>query len=97
MIQQKYTCPICGFESNGPGLCPTCDDCLEKVCLCGSGKFSSECCKEEEEEKPDEKKAEELIKAEVSGEALKEKAEEDVKKTQEEEELENVEEVKDED
>jgi hypothetical protein len=96
MIEQKFVCAMCGFESNGPGLCPTCDDNLVRVCHCGSGKFSLDCCGEKKEE-PEEKTAEELIKAEVSGEALKQKAEEDVKKTQEEEELENVEEVKEDD
>jgi len=91
MIQQKFVCPDCGFESNGPGLCPTCDTNLQKVCNCGSGKFSSDCCAngDTEEEKTDE----EMIKAEVTGETLSEMAEEDKKKQEEEEELKNVEEV----
>jgi len=94
MIEQKFTCPFCGFESNGPGLCPTCDKNLEKVCHCGSGKFSSDCCQALEENKED-KTAEDLIKAEVSGEALKEKVSEDAEKQKEEDELANVEEVQD--
>lgn len=93
MIEQKYVCSMCGFESNGAGLCPTCDENLQKVCHCGSGKFSSDCCGSNETK--EEHVAEELIKAEVSGEALTEKAEEDRKKQEEEEELANVEEVTD--
>jgi len=95
MIEQKYVCPYCGFESNGSGLCPTCDQNLQKVCNCGSGKFSADCCGETPTE-PEEKTAEELIKAEVAGETLTEMAEEDKKKQEEEDELANVEEVKEE-
>lgn len=91
MVDQKFICPFCGFESSGAGICPNCDENLEKVCHCGSGKFSSQCCREENSS-AEEKKAEELIKAEVSGEALSEIAEEDKKKLEEEAELENVEE-----
>jgi predicted amidophosphoribosyltransferase len=87
MLEEKFVCPFCGFESNGPGLCPTCDKNLEKVCHCGSGKFSADCCGASTEE---EKKTEELIKAEVSGEALTEIAKEDEEKLKEEEELANV-------
>lgn len=94
MIDQKYICPVCSFESNGPGLCPTCDENLNLVCYCGSGKFSSDCCGEKEKT-DEEKKAEELIKAEVTEEAVKEKAEHDVAEQKEEEELEKVEEVED--
>ena len=93
MVQEKYICPFCSFESNGAGVCPTCDESLQKVCNCGSGKFAADCCKTNIEQ-PDQQ-AEEMIKAEVSGEALTEIAQEDEKKIKEEEELENVEEVKD--
>jgi hypothetical protein len=93
MIEEKFVCAVCGFESNGLGLCPTCDENLQKVCYCGSGKFSSDCCGSNESA---EKKVEEdIIKAEVSGEALTEKATEDVKKQKEEDDLANVEEVND--
>jgi len=87
MLEEKFVCPFCGFESNGSGLCPTCDKNLEKVCYCGSGKFSADCCGAATEE---EKKTEELIKAEVSSEALTEIAKEDEAKLKEEEELANV-------
>lgn len=90
MIDTKFVCPFCGFESNGSGLCPTCDKNLEKVCACGSGKFSLDCCGATEEE---DYKAEDMIKAEVAGEAIKEIAEKDEEKLQEEEELANVKEV----
>ncbi|OGD82887.1 hypothetical protein A2165_00385 [Candidatus Curtissbacteria bacterium RBG_13_40_7] len=86
MLEEKFVCPFCGFESNGPGLCPTCDKNLEKVCHCGSGKFSAECCQAKEEDKT----AEKMIQAEVAGEALKERAKEDEEKQKEEEELANV-------
>ena len=95
MLKEKYVCPMCGFESNGSGLCPTCDENLQLVCNCGSNKFSSDCCGSQENE--EDKKSEELIKAEVSGEALTEIAEEDRKKQEEEEELAKVEEVNEED
>jgi len=95
MIEEKYVCPFCGFESNGAGLCPTCDKNLEKVCSCGSGKFSVECCNPEAT--LEEKKAEELIKAEVTSETLQELAKEDELKQKEEEELAKIEEVKEED
>ncbi len=93
MVEEKFVCPVCGFESNGNGLCPTCDENLRKVCYCGSGKFSSDCCGSKESET--EKVEEEIIKAEVSGEALSEKANEDVKKQKEEDDLANIEEVTD--
>ena len=83
MIQEKFVCPFCGFESNGAGLCPTCDENLQKVCHCGSGKFSADCCQLSEE--PDE--SEKLIQAEVTGETLKEIAEKDEEELKEEEEL----------
>ncbi len=94
MIEQKYVCPLCGFESNGAGLCPMCDETLVKVCHCGSGKFAADCCGEENPE--ENKKEEEMIKAEVTGEALTEMAKEDEAKQKEEEELAKVEEVKEE-
>lgn len=93
MLEQKYTCPYCGFESNGAGICPTCDENLQKVCNCGSNKFSSDCCGGEESK--EEKSAEELIKAEVTSETLTEMAKEDEIKQKEEDELANVEEVTD--
>jgi len=93
MVEEKYVCPFCGFESSGAGLCPSCDENLEKICSCGSGKFSADCCGAATEE---EKKSEELIKAEVAGEALKEIAKEDEEKIKEEEELAKVEEIKEE-
>ena len=90
MIQEKFVCPFCGFESNGPGLCPTCEENLEKVCYCGSGKFSVDCCGANTEE---DEKAEEMIKAEVASETLKELAEKEEKELKEEEELAKVKEV----
>ena len=90
MIDAKFVCPFCGFESSGPGLCPTCDDNLEKVCACGSGKFSLDCCGANEEETDN---SENLIKAEVAGESLKEIAAEDEAKLKEEEDLANVKEI----
>jgi hypothetical protein len=89
MIQEKFVCPFCGFESNGAGLCPTCDENLQKVCYCGSGKFAIDCCGQNEEESED-LKDEELIKAEVAGEALTELAKEEAAKLKEEEELAKV-------
>jgi hypothetical protein len=95
MLEEKYVCPFCGFESNGPGVCPTCDEVLEKECLCKTGKFSSECCEEEPEEI---EKKEKIIKAEIAAESLSELAEQEKKKAGEEAELENVEPIdKDED
>lgn len=76
MVEQKFICPFCGFESNGPGLCPTCDETLNKVCNCGSGKFAAECCGSNDEDTSDE----ELIKAEITTETLSEIAQEDQKK-----------------
>lgn len=89
MIDQKFVCPFCGFESNGAGLCPSCDETLQKVCYCGSGKFSADCCNANSEE---DTKAEEIIKAEVAGEALKELADKE-EELKEEEELARVKEV----
>ena len=86
MLEEKFVCPFCGFESNGAGICPTCDENLEKVCYCGSGKFSADCCGDSQEDK----KNEELIKAEVAGETLKELAEKEEKELKEEQELENI-------
>ena len=94
MTEEKYICPFCGFESSGAGLCPSCDENLQRVCFCGSGKFSIDCC---DAATAEEKKSEELIKAEVAGEALTEIAKEDEKKIKEEEELAKVEEIKEED
>ncbi len=93
MLEQKFVCPLCGFESNGAGLCPMCDENLVKVCNCGSGKFAADCCGADLDE---DKTAEELIKAEVAGESLTEMAKEDEEKQREEDELANVEEVKEE-
>jgi len=90
MIEEKFVCPFCGFESNGAGLCPTCDENLEKVCYCGSGKFSADCCGASNEE---DSSAEEMIKAEVASETLSEIAKEEEKKLKEEEDLANVEEI----
>jgi hypothetical protein len=90
MIDEKFVCPFCGFESNGAGICPTCDKNLEKVCYCGSGKFSAACCGAKSAE---ETRAEELIKAEVAGETLKELAEKEEAELKEEEELAKVKEI----
>lgn len=90
MVEEKYVCPFCGFESNGAGLCPTCDQNLEKVCYCGSGKFSADCCGAVTEE---DKKAEELIKAEVASETLQELAKKEEAELKEEEELAKVKEI----
>jgi hypothetical protein len=90
MLEEKFVCPFCGFESNGAGLCPSCDENLEKVCYCGSGKFSANCCGANTKE---DTQAEEMIKAEVAGEALKELAAEDEEELKEEEELAKVKEV----
>jgi hypothetical protein len=92
MIQEKFVCPFCGFESNGAGLCPTCDENLQKVCYCGSGKFSIDCCGTNEEEAAG-LKEEELIKAEVAGEALTELAKKEAAERKEEEELAKIKEV----
>jgi len=73
MAEEKYICPFCGFESNGAGICPTCDEMLEKICSCGSGKFSADCCGAKPEE---EKEKEKLMEAELSTEALAEIAKE---------------------
>jgi hypothetical protein len=86
-VEEKFVCPFCGFESNGQGLCPTCDENLEKVCYCGSGKFSANCCGAASEE---EKNKEKLMAAELSTEALAEMAKE---QPAEEEEAEAVEEA----
>jgi len=90
MIEEKYICPFCGFESSGAGLCPTCDENLEKICSCGSGKFSADCCSSKSEE---EKKSEELIKAEVAGDALKELVKKQEEEIKEEEELSETKEI----
>jgi hypothetical protein len=90
MIEEKFVCPFCGFESNGSGLCPTCDENLQKVCSCGSGKFSIDCCDVKTEE---DEKAEKMIKAEVAGESLKELAAKEEAELKEEEELAKVKEV----
>ena len=87
MIEEKWICPTCGFESNGPGLCPTCDENLKRVCDCGSGKYATECCAIAQ---PAENEAQ--IAAEVKAEDLEERLaaaeteeEEDLKETSEEE------------
>jgi len=90
MLEEKFVCPFCGFESNGAGLCPTCDENLQKVCYCGSGKFSADCCGAKSEE---DTKSEELIKAEVAGESLKELAAKEEAELKEEEELAKIEEI----
>jgi len=93
MLKEKFVCPFCGFESNGSGLCPTCDENLQKVCYCGSGKFSAECCGAASEE---DKSAEELIKAEVASETLSELARKQEEEIKEEEELAKTQEIKEE-
>jgi hypothetical protein len=90
MLEEKFVCPFCGFESNGAGLCPTCDENLEKVCSCGSGKFSIDCCGAKSEE---DARSEELIKAEVAGESLKELAAKEEAELKEEEELAKIKEI----
>lgn len=90
MSEVKFVCPFCGFESNGAGVCPTCDELLEKQCLCKTGNFSNKCCEEEEEEEREEN-AEKIMEAELSAENLSEMATEAKKKAEEEAELENVE------
>ena len=92
MVEEKYVCPFCHFESNGAGLCPTCDENLQKVCYCGSGKFSADCCGAAEESE-EEKLAKKAMEAEVATDTLSEIAEEDQKKLEEEAELANVEEI----
>lgn len=89
MLEEKFVCPFCGFESNGAGLCPTCDENLEKVCYCGSGRFSADCCGAKEEDT----KSEELIKAEVAGETLKELVAKEAEELKEEEELAKIKEI----
>ena len=91
MSEIKFVCPFCGFESNGAGVCPTCDEILEKRCLCQTGDFSTKCC-EEEPETEDETK-EKIMAAELSAENLSEIAEQAKKKAEEEAELENIEPV----
>jgi hypothetical protein len=90
MLEEKFVCPFCGFESNGAGLCPSCDESLQKVCYCGSGKFSADCCNSNSAE---DTKAEEMIKAEVAGEALQELATKEEEEIKEEEELAKVKEI----
>lgn len=89
MSETKFTCPFCGFESNGAGVCPTCDQILEKQCLCQTGNFSNKCCEEEPETKDGTK--EKLMEAELGAENLSEIAQQAKKKAEEEAELENVE------
>jgi len=72
-IEIKYKCPICGYESNAPGLCPTDDENMQKLCHCGSGKYSLDCC-ELIKEVPEEK--EELAAAEVKAEEMAERLQE---------------------
>lgn len=74
MVNQKYVCPFCGFESNGSGECPTCEESLELVCHCGSGKFSKDCCGAEEVE--EELQTEAQVAEEVESESSKERQEE---------------------
>lgn len=92
MVKEKFVCPYCSFESNGAGLCPTCDENLQKVCHCGSEKFAADCCGSNDSTQ--DTNNEELIKAEVTSETLTEMAKEDEIKQKEEDELANVEEVK---
>jgi len=89
MLEEKFVCPFCGFESNGAGLCPTCDENLEKVCSCGSGKFSVDCCGAKSDE---EKKQEKLMEAELSTEALADLAKEQPAEEEEAEAAEETEE-----
>ncbi|MDD5341427.1 MAG: hypothetical protein PHC97_03270 [Patescibacteria group bacterium] len=88
MSEIKFVCPFCGFESNGAGVCPTCDEVLEKRCLCQTGDFSNKCCEEEAEN--GEKNKEKLMEAELSSENLSEIVQRAKKKAEEEAELENV-------
>ncbi len=93
MSEVKFVCPFCGFESNGAGVCPSCDEILEKRCLCNTGDFESKCCEEETEEGTGEEK---IMEAELSAENLSEMAKEAKKKAEEEAEMENVEPADDE-
>jgi hypothetical protein len=94
MSEIKFVCPFCGFESNGAGVCPTCDEILEKQCLCKTGNFSNKCCEEEPEE-VEEEKNEKIMEAELGAENLSEIAQQAKKKAEEEAELENTKEVDD--
>ena len=90
MIDSKFVCPFCGFESSGPGLCPTCDDNLEKVCASVLVSFPWTVVA------PTKKKliiARTLLRQEVAGESLKEIAAEDEAKLKEEEDLASVKEI----
>jgi hypothetical protein len=71
-IETKYRCPICGFESNAPGICPTCDENMLKICLCGSGQYATKCCEIAPAKAEDESKIAAEVKAEAFEEALKE-------------------------
>lgn len=69
-IEEKYHCNICGYESNAAGDCPTDDEPMQKMCLCGSGSYATECC--------DAKKAAENV-GMVEAEAKVDAMEEDIK------------------
>ena len=47
---QKWVCPICGYDSHASGECPRDEEPLKKVCECGSGKYALDCCEAEEKE-----------------------------------------------
>lgn len=68
---QKFRCTVCGFESNGPGECPTDDEVLQRVCDCGSEKYSLECCEVDSGSSD-----EQAIEAEVKAEDLEERVSE---------------------
>ena len=67
-IQEKYTCSVCGFESNGPGECPMDDEVLQRVCDCGSEKYAIECCAA-----PQKDESEDVVAAEVKAEDMEER------------------------
>ena len=67
-IEVKYKCPICGFESNAPGVCPTDDENMQKLCYCGSGKYSTDCCSLYDKSNENEK----LVEAEAKADELEE-------------------------
>ena len=71
-IEEKYRCNICGFESNAPGDCPTDDEPMNKLCLCGSGDYATQCCESKKIEKEDTALVEAEVKADALEETLKE-------------------------
>ena len=71
MVEEKFICPVCNFESNGPGLCPVCDENLQRVCNCGSGKFATECCTLDNQQSTNEERVAAEVKAEDMEDRLK--------------------------